>query len=210
MFVNKHIWLFVCSLGKINRQSVSDKYLQRDETHSSQLTASEIFLKLWCEVLGLHSMETPEASFLDFGGTSLLAVVFMSELEKRLVQIPDDFANLLLSGEGFRVISERLCQFCQSHIICSVDSKHSLPLANKTDLQTYRVNEGVKKVHCTFKDEASVEENGIVFFSLRGKSIGGSTFLDLGSMQNIIMEMSWKVNLGKCIDASPLCLVYGR
>lgn len=165
-----------------------------------KLLVKELFTKLWCEVLGLQLME--EGSFLLAGGNSLLAVMLVTELEEYLGEVPKNLGDLLLTGESFSFICEHLCQFhYENNKTCD---KLLEKEKDKTTLKVIELEESKQELH--HGDE-------LKSFSLRGVSSSKSiTVLNIHQtvLETVKIDLLWKIDLNKCIDASPLCLVFKR
>ncbi|XP_034246530.1 beta-alanine-activating enzyme [Thrips palmi] len=186
--------------GKVNRQSAALASTNQ-KPPASKLLVKELFTKLWCEVLGLQSLEG--GSFLLAGGNSLLAVILMTELEEYLGEIPKDLGDLLLSGNSFSFICEHLCQFHHTNT-----KTCNQPFEKEGDETTLKVDE-MAELEDTKQEPQYADE--LESFSLRGTSSSESmSVFDIPQsvLRTIQLDLVWKVDLNKCIDASPLCLIY--
>lgn len=185
--------------GKINRHTVLE-ILDKKETPQFQLFVAKKFLKLWCEVLGLQTSQ--EGSFIHFGGNSLLAMILITELENEFGDVPKELSGLLLSGKSLQFICDHLCQFYES-------KNSSLEASNPSLLpSSHEVIEG-KQDEC--KTPLKLKQNKLITFNLSGKSSSSdlpSLTVSHKCLENLQMNLVWKVDLGKCIDASPLCLEF--
>ncbi|KAK3930866.1 Beta-alanine-activating enzyme [Frankliniella fusca] len=185
--------------GKINRQLVLES-LDKKKAPQFQLFVANKFFTLWCEVLGLKNLE--EGSFIHFGGNSLLAMILITELENEFGLVPSELTGYLLSDKSPQFISDYLSQFYQKN---NTKNATNPSVSNSSHLpHSYEMS---KKS----SDNSKVPSNRLISFYLPGKSSSNTLpSFDVYEkcLENLEMNLMWKVDLGKCIDASPLCLEY--
>lgn len=174
-------------------------------------SVSKLFLELCAEVLGLFSVK--DGSFFHLGGNSLLALTLITKLENTIGDVPQDLPSLLLSEESLIDISKKLCLYhverTNSRALEPMDVEWKSTQSKQSEKRRFSPTiSGSNSNHTPIHNS-----DKLISCSIRGRtSSERATYCSINekTLKNATMNVSWKHNLHKCIDASPLCMVYER
>lgn len=187
----------------------------------------QVFASLWSHHLCMESYPNPHDDFLQAGGNSIIALQLVSELEEVLgSSAHTGLVGSLLRGSTFEECCAYLSAPCQRELGSSliVASKQSLEeykgrkrLSNfsKGDPVKYSRLEhiGISAAKSTETEKVDSDQNVLLISRCRGKSEGDGAWTEacvFPTLHNIQLEVTWKYNLGKCVDASPCFLKYKK
>ncbi|KAJ1530778.1 hypothetical protein ONE63_005631 [Megalurothrips usitatus] len=184
--------------GKVNRHvdfGLLDMTISTQRKFRVQRQFAQFFSQaLGLASLGLEGKYLEERSFLDLGGNSMVAMTLITELEAAFGSCPDDLAGLLLSGKSLKDTCDRLCQY--------YETKPPITEQDGTSTQCGESEESF--VEKTLKLKKAQE-------NFMPSTSEGPCKRDIeASLKSMELIFSWKVNMGKCIDASPLCIMFER
>ncbi|KDR21131.1 hypothetical protein L798_04060 [Zootermopsis nevadensis] len=198
--------------------------VQKDVTRLSRLEdVCQVFASLWSYHLCMESYPNPHDNFLRAGGNSFLALQLVSELEEVSgSSAPTSLVGSLLGGSTF----EECCAYLSSP--CQRELGRSSVVASKQHLEEYKYRkrlsnfESCDSVKCLKFEQVEISaigstemedfnKNAVLVSGCRGKTEGFGTWTEacvFHTHNNIQLEVRWKYNLGKCVDASPRFLKY--
>jgi hypothetical protein len=175
----------------------------------------------------MESYPNPNDDFLQAGGNSVLALQLVSELEEVLgSSAHTSLVGSLLGGSTFEECCAYLSSPCQRELGSSsvVASKQFIEECKcRKRLSNFQRGDSVKhlrleQVGISTLDSTEIEredsdENAVLVSRCRGKSEGVGAWTEacvFPTLNSIQLEVRWKYNLGKCVDASPCFLKYKR
>lgn len=166
-------------------------------------TFNELWIRYTCENM------SEKHGFLDLGGNSISALQIVTELSAKFSRIPRDLINLLLKNCDHDRCCESLSQ-------ADVEPNLASSIVNETkaNLNSDR-NSEEQPLFKKFKPAEDCDIN-VSMIQFRGRNImfrnREESYLRK-KYHNVnvgYLKEKWKLNLGKCIDGSPVFVQYQR
>lgn len=161
------------------------------------------FSKLWMRYTANDQVESSSVGFIESGGNSILALQFTAALSEFCI-VPNDFIAFLLSNktydECFQLVKNAFEEKSVNYKNTEVSSA-----GVKNFASSYEENSPKQK-------KLKITDLGKMLFV---KSRNHTEFcIDAKNEKKIFkineLKVKWKYNLEKCVDASPIVVVYEK
>lgn len=196
--------------GKVCREKLLQKRPVGETCRINDSDSLEHLLKIhWKTILGINNVHCKD-NFVKCGGDSLSAVQLVEELEKHLqYEVPElldiilnsSFENTLKSLTHYYLANNENETFHPSKRPKKDNHKNESQAGQQSDMTERERSFGNETQK--FQTDSAIKKCVV---SRRGFYNYGHFHVDLLLPQHA--EFSWKYNLGKCIDSSPLIVEY--
>lgn len=188
-------------------QKICQQYFEIDTEDKKDVldTFNELWTRYTCKNVlpGKHG-------FLDLGGNSISALQMITELSMKFSRIPKDLIDLLLKNGDFDKCCKSLSQAdVEPNIVSNIVNETKASLNSDTNTKDQPLLKKIKLDEEYDKTLSLVQFRGRnITFSSQDESYCRKKFrIDMNS---VYLKAKWKVNLGKCIDGSPVFVHYKR
>ncbi|XP_054269748.1 beta-alanine-activating enzyme isoform X2 [Macrosteles quadrilineatus] len=168
--------------GKINKNKLKMMLPELKDDEAKYENSIDLFKHLWkkytCQDV------TEDSGFLSIGGNSVTAMLIVNSMALRGFDLSMTVLTEMLNN-GTLSDSCRLIESYSGSQSLRVTQSHSEPDGN------------------VFKKKKIDNTNDVMFFKMKGSTNNLSEMVESN-----VLNIAWSYNLGKCVDASPTCLVF--
>ncbi|XP_027238806.2 beta-alanine-activating enzyme [Penaeus vannamei] len=196
--------------GKVSKEKLLEERQARKTCNITNLDSLEYLLKkYWTTVLGINTVQYKD-NFVKCGGNSLSAVQLAEELEKHLTYEVPELLDVILNS-NFENILELLTHYYHAENKKTFYPRKRLRKADHKNESQFEQSSGVSDRDIVLNTKSKIQEDRATktyVVSRRGFYKYGNFEVDLLSPRQA--ELSWKYDLGKCIDSSPIIVEYNN
>lgn len=190
-------------------QKISQQYLGIDSENDKK-DILDVFNGLWIRYT-CKNISPGKHGFLDLGGNSISALQIATELSAKFSRIPKDLIDLLLKNSDFdkccKLLSEAdvepimVSNIINETKVCLNSDKNSedQPLFKKIKLDSEECDKTVSIVQ--FRGRCIISSDQEQLYNRKKLKL---------DVNKVCLKEKWKLNLGKCIDGSPVFVQHKR